>query len=142
MDNQGSPWKSHRFFPVKTILKIYLSLSLWSTCSSILSVTSNRLASLVTASLPFPLSFLGLHHSFSCLQVRLFHMNFTFVKGIKGIIQLRGILVKPLFSVLVIASDSIELPCYLFSLEISGLHFLKVLLVQEEYHKIGSLKTK
>ena len=69
-------------------------------------------------------------------------MNFTFVKGIKGIIQLRGILVKPLFSVLVIASESIELPCYLFSLEISGLHFLKVLLVQEEYHKIGSLKTK
>ena len=103
---------------------------------------SNRLASLVTASLPFPLSFLGLHHSFSCLEVRLFHINFTLVKGVKGIIQLRGMLVKPLFLALEIAPESTELPCYLFSLEISGLHFFKVLLVQEEYHKIGSLKTK
>lgn len=71
------------------------------------------------------LPFLGPHNSFSCLEVRLFHMNFTPMKGVKGIIQLRETLVKSLFLVSKITPESTEPPCCLLRLEISVLHFLK-----------------
>lgn len=71
------------------------------------------------------LPFLGPHNSFSCLEVRLFHMNFTPMKGVKGIIQLRETLVEPLFLVSKITPESTESPCCLLRLEISVLRFLK-----------------
>ena len=92
-------WKP-QIFTIKTTLNISLSRSLSLPFIHVFLGFLINLLGLFAYFLPhISLPSLGPHNSFSCMEVRLFHVNFTPMKGAKGIIQLRRMLVKPLFPV-------------------------------------------